>query len=126
MSNRYYWLIELVPAFDGHPPFPATYYAGWMETSLNAAMTADPHAAPKWTRKADAEAVAAKLGHTISCVWKAVEHGFDDSTTDQPQAVRDCIERGGSHVPSHHPDDPYRCVLCGADTRPTDKSGAAP
>lgn len=35
-----------------------------------------------------------------------------DSASD-----RDCIKRGGSHVPSHHPDDPYRCVLCGADTR---------
>lgn len=35
---------------------------------------------------------------------------------------RDCILRGGSHVPSCHPDDPYRCVLCGADARVTDSA----
>lgn len=71
----YVWLIELRPAFDGHPAFQATYYAGWKE-GLDAAKTVDPNAAPKFARKEDAERVAAKLGHTLSCVWTAIEHGF--------------------------------------------------
>jgi hypothetical protein len=75
----YCWLVELRPAFEGHPSFPATYYAGWKD-GLDAAKTADPNAAPRFTRKEDAERVAAKLGHTLSCVWKA--------STDSPAPPR--------------------------------------
>jgi hypothetical protein len=72
---NFYWLVELRPAFAGHPGFEATYYAGYMD-GPEAAKTRDPNAAPKWERKVDAEAVASKIGHTLSCVWEAVEHGF--------------------------------------------------
>lgn len=70
----FHWLVELRPAFDGHPHFEATYYAGWLD--VEPAKTRDPLAAARFARKEDAERVAEKLGHTLSCVWKAVEHGF--------------------------------------------------
>jgi len=72
----FHWLVELRPAFEGHPHFEATYYAGWMEHPLEAAKTKDPLAAARFARKEDAERVAKKLGHTLSCVWQAIEHGF--------------------------------------------------
>jgi hypothetical protein len=80
VTDRFYWLVELRPAFDGHPAFPPTYYAGWMDSPLEAAKTQDVYATPRFTRKDDAERVAKQLGHTLSCVWQAVEHGFHDNT----------------------------------------------
>jgi hypothetical protein len=81
---NFYWLIELRPAFEGHPAFNPTYYAGWQVSPVEAAKTYDVHASPKFTRKKDAETVADALGacHTLSCVWKAVEHGFDTSAVE--------------------------------------------
>jgi hypothetical protein len=71
-----YWLVEMRPAFKNHPPFSATYYAGWMDHPLDAAKTTDPHATPKFTRREDAEKVAGNLGGTLSCVWQAIEHAY--------------------------------------------------
>lgn len=83
----FHWLVELRPAFDHHPPFQATYYAGWMEHPLEATKTHDPLAAVRFARKEDAERVAGKLGHTLSCVWKAVEHGFATAGVTAPRGV---------------------------------------
>lgn len=83
----YFWLVELRPAFEGHPNFPATYYAGWMSGSLDPAKTQDPLAAARFARKEDAEQVAQKLGHTLSCVWAAVEHGFATPTGEAAGAA---------------------------------------
>lgn len=87
---NFYWLLELVPAFVGHAPFRTTYYAGYMIGPVEAGTTQDVHASPKFTRKADAEAVAEKLigAHTLSCVWKAVEHGFDESTSGEGDGAK--------------------------------------
>jgi hypothetical protein len=92
---NFYWLIELRPAFEGHPAFNPTYYAGWQVSPVEAAKTYDVHASPKFTRKKDAETVADALGacHTLSCVWKAVEHGFDTSAVETSPA-RKCIKCG--------------------------------
>ena len=90
----FYWVVELRPAFGGHPAFPPTYYAGWMKSPLDAARTYDVHASPKFTSKEDAQRVADKLGHTLSCVWRAVEHGFHAAAhpapTGQPEQICDC------------------------------------
>lgn len=67
------WLIELRPAFKGHPPFPATYYAGWMN-GPECARTHDARSAPRFARKEDAEKVAGHLLGTLSCIWKAVAY----------------------------------------------------
>jgi hypothetical protein len=83
----FHWLVELRPAFDHHPPFQATYYAGWMEHPLEATKTHDPLAAVRFARKEDAERVAGKLGHTLSCIWKAVEHGFATACVTAPRGV---------------------------------------
>jgi hypothetical protein len=108
---NFYWLIELRPAFEGHPAFNPTYYAGWQVSPVEAAKTYDVHASPKFTRKKDAETVADALGacHTLSCVWKAVEHGFDTSaveTTVRPSFEGSLCE----HVPAG-----YACEICNHD-----------
>lgn len=93
-----FWLVELRPAFEGHPAFAPTYYAGWMESALEAAKTTDVHAAPKFTSKEDARRVAERLGHTLSCTWEAVEHGFHGwptppaAHTDTPPAVAEGVD----------------------------------
>jgi hypothetical protein len=91
VEMRTYWLVELRPAFDGHPSFAPTYYAGWMESPVEATKTTDVHASPKFTRKEDAQRVAKQLGHTLSCVWEAVEHGF----YDRPAAANSGGQTGG-------------------------------
>jgi hypothetical protein len=104
-SVEFYWLVELRPAFDGHPPFPATYYAGYREDPLGAAKTTDPNACPKWARKEDAEKVAEKLGGTLSCIWQAVEHGFESAAAvnniERVEAERDALQ---TEVESLRPD----------------------
>lgn len=79
--DEFAWLVELRPAFEGHPPFPATYYAGWMD-GMEGEKTQDAFAAPRFLRKEDAEKVAGELLGTLSCAWRAVEHGF--ATAYQP------------------------------------------
>jgi hypothetical protein len=71
----FHWLVELRPAFEGHPAFPATYYAGWID-GIEAAKTTDPMEAVRFTSKEHAERMAKRLGFTLSCVWQAIEHGF--------------------------------------------------
>lgn len=84
----FHWLVELRPAFAHHPHFDATYYAGWMADPMDAAKTKDPLAAARFARKEDAEQVADKLGHTLSCIWTAVEHGFAAGIQPTPAQER--------------------------------------
>jgi hypothetical protein len=88
-----FWLVELRPAFDGHPPFPPTYYGGYRFDPLNEAKTTDPNRAARFMYKYDADVVAMKLLPTKSCIWKATEHVFLDQDAftyaepeDMPQA----------------------------------------
>jgi hypothetical protein len=60
------WLVELVPAFEEHPPFQTTYYAGYRFDLLNEAKTFDPNRAARFLYKYDAghcshEAVAEQV-----------------------------------------------------------------
>ena len=87
-----FWLVELRPAFEGHPPFQATYYSGYRFDPLNEAKTHDPNRAARWMYKYDADVVAMKLMPTKSCVWKATEHIFYDE--------RDFIELDVDDLPS--------------------------
>jgi hypothetical protein len=82
-----YWLVELRPAFDGHPAFDPTYYAGWMDGPSDAAKTHDVHASAKFTSKEAAQQVAAKLGHTLSCAWEAVEHKCEADRSPERDAA---------------------------------------
>lgn len=77
-KTRFYWLIELRPAFEGHPPYPATYYAGYELSAGNMAWTTNPNLAPKWMSKDAAECVSKQLCHTLSGIWQAVEHGSEE------------------------------------------------
>ena len=73
-----FWLVELRPAFEGHPPFQATYYSGYRFDPLNEAKTHDPNRAARFLYRYDAHVVATKLMPTKSCVWMATEHIFYD------------------------------------------------
>lgn len=90
----FHWLVELRPAFHHHPPFPATYYAGWID-GIEAAKTTDPLEAVRFTSKDHAERMAKRLGFTLSCVWTAVEHGFaTDGVRGAPQPdLKDLLDR---------------------------------
>ena len=72
------WLVELRPAFEGHPPFPTTYYSGYQLDELRAGTTLDPNRAAQFRYKYDADVVAMRLLPTKSCVWRATEHIFYD------------------------------------------------
>jgi len=87
-----FWLVELRPAFEGHPPFPPTYYAGYRD-GIHEVMTTDPNRAARFMYRYDAHVVAQKLLPTKSCIWMATEHIFLDEDTftysspeDMPQA----------------------------------------
>jgi hypothetical protein len=68
------FVIQLVPAFSGHPEFPVTYYAGYFKApKWEAEKTNDIHAAARWSAKDEAQKVADALLPSISCVWKVVE-----------------------------------------------------
>jgi hypothetical protein len=75
-AARRFWVIELTPAFPGHPPFPTTYYAGGREAlgSAEQAKVQDIGTAPLWKSKEAAERVLSTLLHTKSCVWRVVEY----------------------------------------------------
>jgi hypothetical protein len=86
--SRRFWVIELAPAFQGHPPFPTTYFAGSMEAlgSREYAKVQDLGMAPRWKSKDAAQRVVDTMLHTISCVWRVVEYA--DSPAG-PQRVED-------------------------------------
>jgi hypothetical protein len=68
------FVIQLVPAFPGHPEFEVTYYAGFVcPPDFEAQKTHDVGAAARWIDREDAERVASQLLNTKSCIWKVVE-----------------------------------------------------
>lgn len=68
------FVIQLVPAFDGHPEFTVTYYAGILKPPcFEAHTTHDVGAAARWIDREEAEKVAGHLMNTKSCIWKVVE-----------------------------------------------------
>jgi hypothetical protein len=68
------FVIQLVPAFQPHPEFPVTYYAGYFKSpKWEAEQTNDIHAAARWSAKDEAQKVADALLPSLSCVWKVVE-----------------------------------------------------
>jgi hypothetical protein len=85
------WLVELVPAFEEHPPFQTTYYAGYRFDLLNEAKTFDPNRAARFLYKYDADIAAMKLLPSKSCVWRAREHMFYDSGDDLDSIDPDCL-----------------------------------
>lgn len=66
------WAIQLCPAFEAHPPFPDTFYAGYRVSAMEAAQTSDREHVPTWSQRDAARAVADSLLPTKSCVWKVV------------------------------------------------------
>jgi hypothetical protein len=68
------FVIQLIPAFQPHPEFPVTYYAGYFKSpKWEPEQTNDIHAAARWSAKDEAQKVADTLLPSISCVWKVVE-----------------------------------------------------
>lgn len=68
------FVIQLVPAFPGHPEFAVTYYAGFVcPPNFDAQKTHDIGAAARWIDRDEAEKVAEILLNTKSCIWKVVE-----------------------------------------------------
>jgi hypothetical protein len=76
-QNRYQdkqYVIQLVPAFQPHPEFKVTYYAGYVKPPKFAPEeTHDIVAAARWVDKEEAQQVASFLLNTLSCVWRVVE-----------------------------------------------------
>lgn len=71
-----FWVIELTPAFAGHPSFPSTFYAGGREGlgSAELARVTDIDTAPRWKSKEAAERIVSSLLPTKSCVWRTAEY----------------------------------------------------
>jgi hypothetical protein len=89
--TEFCWLVELFLPDGGNSL--GFYHTGFTDLSGNSRSTKDPFQAKRYATKAEAEAVATKLGSTLQGVWRPVEHGFDthpaapsDAPAQQPIA----------------------------------------
>ncbi len=82
-ADRFCWLVEL---FLPEGNSLGLYHTGFTDLSGGSRSTQDPHKAKRYS-KAQAETAAEKLGHTLSGVWRAIEHGFQSMRGQSEAAV---------------------------------------
>ena len=73
---KYWWLVENFTA-EGHST------GLYMACQVNMTLTADVHKARKFRRQRTAEFRALDMRDARRGDWRAVEHGFDDSKTQE-------------------------------------------
>jgi hypothetical protein len=69
------WLVELFDG-DGTGASRGRYHTGFTDLSGLSRTTKNPHDARRYTSQAEADAVAEKLGQTLTGTWRATEHSI--------------------------------------------------
>lgn len=90
VPEEFCWLVELFEG-DGTGNSAGWYHTGFVDIGGHSRTTKSPYEARRYASRDQAERVAAKLGHTLTGTWKAVEHGF--STTPSPTEPAMLAER---------------------------------
>lgn len=88
--DAFCWLVELFEG-DGSGNSAGWYHTGFTDIGGHARTTKNLHDARRYRTREQAEQVAAKLGHTLTGTWRAVEHGFQVRVQPSVPDKRDAL-----------------------------------